>query len=109
MSDSREHLDPKRLRRNLLRLAEFIRGMDREGTLLNAAPRLLKLMGDLRSQLFEYEVRHTGRLLPKPASAEPEAETIAEGESRQIVQEALERRREAEENWRRGWREEGHG
>jgi len=111
MSDPQgRSVDPERLRRDLLQLAEFIQKMDRERSLLNAAPRLLKLMGDLRSALFEYEVRHTGRLLPKPVppGAEPDSENEppAVRESRRIVQEAIERQREAEREWERGASEE---
>ncbi len=86
MARPQEHVDPEQLRRNLLRLADFIQGLDREGSLLEAAPRLLKMMGDLRSQLFQYEVRHTGRLLPTPEDAPEvlEAKRIIEEAARQI-------------------------
>lgn len=98
-----EPVNPETIRLHLLRLAGFIQAMDRDGRLLEAAPRLLKWMGDLRSQLFEYEVRHTRRLLPKPASSEAEDRTAAERESQRIVNESLERQRDVEEEWRRGW------
>jgi hypothetical protein len=39
-------------------LAERIRGMD-DTALLAAGPELLKLIGDVRSELFHYEVRCT--------------------------------------------------
>lgn len=103
MPNPLEPVNPEQIRQNLLRLADFIQGLNREGSLLDAAPRLLKLMGDLRSQLFEYEVRHTGRLLPKAATAEADAPTTLERESRRVVDESLERLRELEEEWRRGW------
>lgn len=104
MSHPQQPLDPRQLRQSLLRLADFIQGLERDGSLLEAAPRLLKLMGDLRSQLFEYEVRHTGRLLPKAISAEPEGASGLERESRRVVEDSLDRQREAEEEWRRSWR-----
>lgn len=102
MSPQEAHPDPEQVRRSLLRLARFIHDMDEEGRLLDAAPRLLKWMGDLRSQLFEHEVRHTRRLLPKGAPADAQEPSAPERESRRIVRESLERRREAEEEWRRG-------
>ena len=40
-------------------LAERIHAMDREGRLLDNAAELLKLFGDIRSELFHYEVRAT--------------------------------------------------
>lgn len=97
-----EPVDPETIRHLLLRLAGFIHAMDREGRLLEAAPRLLKLMGDLRSQLFEYEVRHTRRLLPKNVPAQTDGLTANERESKRVVDESLERQHEAEEEWRRG-------
>ena len=43
------------LRALSIRIAE----MDREGKLLNRAGELIKLLGDVRSELFHYEVRAT--------------------------------------------------
>jgi hypothetical protein len=40
-------------------LAERILELDREGRLLNEAGELMKLTGDVRSELFHYEVRAT--------------------------------------------------
>lgn len=40
-------------------LAERIREMDRDGRLLTQAGELMKLIGDVRSELFHYEVRAT--------------------------------------------------
>ena len=40
-------------------LAERIQLLDREGHLLHQATELLKLIGDVRSELFHYEVRAT--------------------------------------------------
>lgn len=40
-------------------LAERIQALDRDGTLLQGAGELLKLLGDIRSELFHYEVRAT--------------------------------------------------
>lgn len=109
MSERADHVDPNKLRENLLRLAEFIREMDRQGQLLTAGPRLLKMMGDLRSELFHYEVRHTGRLLPKEPTAQAQTEPPAERESRRVVEDALRRQRELEKEWRRGCSPEDGG
>lgn len=60
MSD--ETYDDARARRleALLRaLAGRIRELDREGKLLDDPGELLRLMGDIRSELFTYEVRAT--------------------------------------------------
>lgn len=97
MAEDREKIDPEELRRSLLRLAALIQRLDEKGRLLEGAPRLLKLMGDLRSKIFDYEVRSTGRLLPK---SEVPPEVL---EAERIVQEAIRRQEEAEEEWRGGW------
>lgn len=47
-----------RLVRLLRELAERIRTLD-DAALLAAGPQLLKLIGDVRSELFHYEVRST--------------------------------------------------
>jgi hypothetical protein len=49
---------PERLVRLLRELAARIRALD-DDALLAAGPQLLKLMGDVRSELFHYEVRCT--------------------------------------------------
>lgn len=62
--------------RLLRELAERIRALDDEA-LLAAGPQLLKLIGDVRSELFHYEVRST-------------YDTPELAEHRRIVEEALE-------------------
>ncbi len=47
------------LRRLLRELAERILALDRRGELLGHVPELLRRLGDLRSELFHYEVRAT--------------------------------------------------
>ncbi len=57
-----ETYDPERaerLVRMLRELARRLMALDAEGRLLSEAPRLQKTLGDLRSELFHYEVRHT--------------------------------------------------
>jgi hypothetical protein len=57
-------------------LAERIRELDSEGRLLPQAGELMRLIGDVRSELFHYEVRAT-------------YDTPEVAESRRIVSEAL--------------------
>ncbi len=97
MSKDRDKVDPEKLRKSLLALAALIRKLDAEDRLLEAVPRLLKLMGDLRSNLFEYEVRCTGRLLPKSKKI-PEAP-----EAQRIVDDAVRRLKQAKEDWGQSW------
>ena len=40
-------------------LAERIQSLDRAGRLLTGGPELLRLLGDIRTELFHYEVRST--------------------------------------------------
>ena len=59
---SEEVYGPERAERlvTLLRaLAGRIRQLDQEGRLLEATPELLKRLGNVRSELFHYEVRVT--------------------------------------------------
>src|SRR5438132_778148 len=56
-------------------LAERIQELDRAGRLLEAAPDLQRLLGNVRSELFHYEVRST-------------YDTPEVAESRRIVEEA---------------------
>lgn len=62
MSEPEQTYDEGRARNleALLRaLAERIQELDREGRLLQEAAELMKLTGDIRSELFHYEVRIT--------------------------------------------------
>ena len=49
----------RRLEALLRALASRIRELDREGKLLSDPGELLRVMGDIRSELFTYEVRAT--------------------------------------------------
>jgi hypothetical protein len=72
---------PERAERlvSLLRaLAERIQTLDREGRLLEASPELQQRLGDVRSELFHYEVRVT-------------YDTPETAESRRIVEDARRR------------------
>ncbi len=86
MTQSEETYDEGRARNleALLRaLALRIEELDREGHLLEQAGELMKLMGDVRSELFHYEVRIT-------------YDTPEVAENRRIVSEA---KNEQESTW----------
>lgn len=95
-----DDISPDDLRADLRRFAEFLLRLDREDRLLEATPRIMKLLGELRAKLFAYEVRVTGRLAPR----EQEPPEIAEAQ--RIVDDALRRAREAREEWSQGWDQE---
>ena len=65
----------ERLVELLRALAARIRELEADADLLHASPELIRLMGDARSELFHYEVRHT-------------YDTPEIAESRKIVEEA---------------------
>ena len=78
MSESEQTYDEGRARNleALLRaLAERIRELDSQGKLLAQAGELMRLIGDVRSELFHYEVRAT-------------YDTPEVAESRRVVDEA---------------------
>jgi hypothetical protein len=95
MADGHERVDRDQLREDLLELAEVIRKLDERDELLHAAPELIKIFGNLRSQLFEFEVRHTANFF----RTEGELPEIAEAQ--RIVHEAVQRLEEEDEEW---WR-----
>lgn len=97
-----ESVSPDDLRADLRHFADLIVRLDADGKLLDAAPHLLKLLGDLRAKIFAYEVRFTRNLT---RTEEKERMPAYLEQSRRIVEEAIRRAREAEEEWRRslGW------
>ncbi len=99
MANKRERVDPEDLREDLLELAEVIRRLDEQGELLMATPELIKILGNLRSQLFEYEVRHTNRFLVDDLPEVAEAQRIVLDAARRMDE-------EDEEWWRRFSRED---
>ena len=71
-------------------LAERIKELDRQGRLLKEAGELMKLIGDVRSELFHYEVRIT-------------YDTPEVAENRRIVQDA----KNQDEQWEKSeWKPE---
>ena len=102
-----DDLDPGSLKGDLAAFARLLLRLDREDGLLQAAPELQRLMGDLRQKLFAYEIRATRHLDRADESREGEAEPEEAGdqvdpevrESLRVVREALERERQALEEW----------
>lgn|SRR5688572_29292965 len=94
-----DDITPDGLRADLRHFADLIQRLDAEDRLLEATPRLLKVLGDLRAKIFAYEVRVTGRLFPR--EKRPEGPHV--GEARKIVEDAIRRIEEAEREWTRPW------
>jgi hypothetical protein len=83
----------RNLEQLLRALAEHIRILDAEGRLLANPAELTRLLGDVKSELFHYEVRAT-------------YDTPEVADSRRIVNDAL-KQSEQEESWqRKGWKED---
>lgn len=97
MAKDGDQVDPQSIRRELLELAERIRALNEASKLLESAPELIRRMGNLRSKLFEWEVRCTERLLP---AAEEPPEVL---EAQRIIEEAARQLDEAQERWGEGW------
>lgn len=94
--------DEEKVRRVLLNFAELVQRLDDEGRLLRALPLLLTRLGDVRALLFDFEVRHTERLMP--------VEDPEEREARRIVREARERMEELADEWDdEGWEPDDEG
>jgi hypothetical protein len=94
-----DDITPERLRSELLRFARLITKMEEDGVLLDKTPSVLRLLGELRQMLFAHEVRYTKKLLPAERAEEKPVERPdpALEESRRIVEEALRRERELQE------------
>jgi hypothetical protein len=94
MSESEQTYDEGRARNleALLRaLAERITDLDSQGKLLAQAGELMRLIGDIRSELFHYEVRAT-------------YDTPEVAENRRLVSEA---RAQQENTWEKtGWNQD---
>ncbi len=92
------------LRAELRKLADTILDLEAHGHLLSEAAALLKLLGEARSKLFAWEVRMAR---PRAEGAPPAAE--APGESARVVDEALQREAEAEQEWLKSWEHRAEG
>lgn len=94
-----DEMPPEELRERLVRFARLILRLEEEGELLEKAPQILKLIGDVRQMLFAYEVRCTARLGPEEEEGEAGEQGGGEEdpailESLRVVEEALEREKE---------------
>lgn len=99
-----DDITPDRLRAEITRFARLLLKMEEDGVLLEKAPAILRLLGELRQMLFAYEVRGTKRLAPgesedggseRAEPAVPADEEDAESlDSLRIVREAVERERQ---------------
>ena len=72
----------------LVALAERIQSLKREGKLLEHAGEIMKLLGDVRSELFHYEVRIT-------------YDTPEIAESRRVVGEAKAETEDSDSKWQK--------
>ena len=99
-----DDITPEKARSELLRFAELIQRMDREEVLLRSSPRILKMLGELRQMLFAYEIRGArhlgGKDLPGPSGTEAEIDPD-EAASLRVVEEALKREKELQEELER--------
>ena len=94
-----DEMPPEELRERLVRFGRLILRLEEEGELLEKAPQVLKIIGDLRQMLFAYEVRCTAHLGPEEAEAEGGEQDGGDDdpallESLRVVEEALEREQE---------------
>lgn len=102
-----DDITPEKLRAELLRFAELIQRMDRDDLLLRSSPRILKMLGELRQMLFAYEIRGArhlgGKDLPGPQapSGVEEPPPGIDLASWRVVQEALQREKELQEELER--------
>ncbi len=91
------------LRSALVRYARLVLRRETEGTLLDSLPDLMQFLGELRQMVFAYEVRGTRRCEVKAGAAEeasvPDPALL---ESLRVVEEALERAKELQEELERG-------
>ena len=94
------------LKAELRRLADTILDLEARGQLLAEPAALLKLLGDVRSRVFAWEARRA-RPRPDPAPAPPPASDALE--SGRVVEEAMQREQEAEQEWLKPWEGSGEG
>lgn len=98
-----DDITPERLRSEILRFARLLQKMDEEGVLLDKTPSVLRMLGELRQMLFAHEVRYTRKLLPsqKPDQPPDQAPDPGLDDSRRVVEEALRREKELQEELER--------
>ncbi len=96
----------RELKAQLRRLADTILDLEARGQLLTEAAGLLKQLGEARSRVFAWEVR-LARPRAEPAPAAPPSPEMLE--SGRVVEEAMQREQEAEQEWLKPWEGGGEG
>jgi hypothetical protein len=102
-----DDITPEKLRTELLRFAELIQRMDKDELLLRSSPRILKMLGELRQMLFAYEIRGARHLGGKDLPGDQDSPAASEGPtgidpaSWRVVQEALQREKELQDELER--------
>jgi len=94
----------RELKAELRKLADTILDLEARGRLLAEAAALLKLLGDARNKVFAWEVRRA-----RPRAQDAATSMEAPVESARVVDEALQREAEAEQEWLRSWEHRGEG
>jgi hypothetical protein len=89
----------ERVRLELVLFANLIEQLESENRLAEALPFVLDRLGDLRSLLFDYEVRGTKRLLP--------IEDANERAARELLRDIEERTQEMIDEWGESWTPDG--
>jgi len=102
MEHEQDDAAARALKAELRQLADAILDLEARGRLLQEAPRLLKLLGDARSRVFAYEVRFA-----RPREKAPAPPAVVEEDSNRVVDEAMQREREAEQEWLKPWERQG--
>lgn len=101
-----DDISPDELRRQLVRFARLVLRREEKGTLLDSVPDLMQFLGELRQMVFAYEVRGARRSEPgagRDAKAPaPDGSDPSLSESLRVVNEAIERAKELQEELKRG-------
>lgn len=98
-----DNISARELQNQLARFARMVLRLENEGTLLERLPDLMQFLGELRRMVFAYEVRgthHGDKKVDSPLRGTGAAEEGADPalrESLRVVEEALERTRELQE------------
>lgn len=102
-----DDMTPEQLRERLVRIARLILKMDETDVLLARTPELLKLFGELRRMLFAYEVRCApdteGDDEDTCSERSGNADDAGAAPSAEIVEEAIRREQELQDELRRGF------
>lgn len=101
-----DDMTPDQLRERLVRIARLVLKLDENDVLLARTPELLKLFGELRRMLFAYEVRCAPGAEEGEEGSSTDDDRDDDGDitqSAEIVEEAIRRQRELQDELRRGF------